>query len=72
MAIQNVEFKPSSNIASATWDDETLDFHVVFHHGGEGTYKNLPQNEVEAFSRADSAGKYLNANIKPLYPYERG
>ena len=71
MAIREIEFKPSSNIARVQWDDETLDLHVQFQHGGSGTYKGVPENEVNGLSQAESAGKYLNAQIKPLYEYER-
>ena len=71
MAIREIEFKPSSNVARVQWDPDSMDLLVDFVHGGKGVYRSVPENEVNGLSQADSAGKYLNANIKPLYAYER-
>jgi hypothetical protein len=68
---RSVPFKPSSNVTEAVYDDETLDLTIKWNHGGSGTYKGVPENEVNAFSQAESAGRYLNSNIKPVYLYER-
>ena len=69
MAMRDVTFAASSNIQSAIYDDETQELTILFAHGGEYTYESVDANEVEAFSRADSAGKFLNASIKPLHSW---
>jgi hypothetical protein len=71
MAEQQIPIGPSSNIASVTWDDETLDLIIAFVHGGGGVYRGVTGNDANGFSSAPSPGKYLNDVIKPEYPYER-
>jgi hypothetical protein len=66
--MREVSFATSSNIQSAAYDDETQELTIVFAHGGEYVYEGVNTNEVEAFSAAPSAGKFLNSSIKPLHP----
>jgi uncharacterized protein (UPF0248 family) len=69
MAMRDVSFAASSNIQSAAYDDETQELTIVFNHGGEYTYSAVTTDEVEQFSAAPSAGKFLNQYIKiPLHP----
>ena len=68
MAQREVSFAASSNIQSAAYDDETQELTIVFQHGGEYTYSGVTTNEVDQFSAAPSAGKFLNSSIKPLHP----
>lgn len=71
MAVQLIPIGSSSNIASVTWDDETLDLSIVFVHGGSGVYRGVTGNDANGMSSATSPGKYLNDVIKPEYLYEK-
>lgn len=71
MAEIDIEIGPSSNVASVSWDDETLDLIVTFKHGGGGRYLGVTGEDAYAFGRAPSPGRYLNDVIKPKYAYER-
>lgn len=62
---------PSSNIASAAYDAETKALTVTFNGGGVYRYKDVPAEVAAAFEAAESPGKYLNANIKGLYDFEK-
>ena len=71
MAEIDIEIGSSSNVASVTWDDETLDLLVTFKHGGGGRYLGVSGEDAYGFERAPSPGIYLNSVIKPRYQYER-
>jgi len=71
MAEINIGIGPSSNVASVTWDDETLDLIVTFKHSGGGVYRGVTGEDAYGFERAPSPGRYLNDVIKPKYEYER-
>ena len=59
----------SSNIASIGYENGTL--YVSFHHGGKYAYFNVPESVYHALMSAPSHGKYLAANIKGIYSYEK-
>ena len=71
MAEHNIEIGASSNVASVTWDDESLDLIVTFRHGGGGRYIQVTGEDAYGFERAPSPGRYLNDVIIPAYQYER-
>jgi len=72
MAVRNVPVtSDSGHVEAVSYDDDTQDLVVVFRGGRSYVYHGVPSNEVEALSRADSAGKYINNFIKPLYEVER-
>lgn len=56
----------SSNIASAR-----SDLVVQFKNGGTYRYINVPLPVQEQFFAAESHGKFLNAEIKPHYEFEK-
>ena len=64
----------SSNIHSVGWANEKL--CVRFHHGKEYVYEGVPHDVYVGMLQAPSAGKYLNAEVKPRFtvsapiPYE--
>jgi hypothetical protein len=59
---QSVE---SSNIKSIGYENGTLE--VEFLNGGIFNYENVPPEEHAALMKAESVGKHLHANIKPVY-----
>ena len=72
MAVRNIEFNSNSgNITDIKYDDEPQTLAVSFHHGGGGTYFEVPENVANGFETAASAGNYLNTVIKPTFRYER-
>ena len=58
----------SNNIKSADYDERGL--VVVFHSGKEYTYPGVPRELYEDLLVAESAGRYLNSQIKPFYPHK--
>jgi hypothetical protein len=71
MAYQSIQFRPSTNIAAVQYDPETKDLRVQFLRSGRiYVYEGVDANTAEGFSRAPSAGQYLNAFIKNAYPFE--
>ncbi len=61
----------SSNIASADHDPATGDLRVTFKNGSTYIYSNVPEHVVEGLHSAESAGGYLNSQIKGQYDYRR-
>lgn len=59
----------SSNIASVAWSDGSL--YVVFHHGGEYRYRDVPRKVFEQMLSAPSVGKFFHAEVRNKYPHER-
>lgn len=59
----------SSNVGAVGYQDETL--YVEFLNGGYYKYIGVPEHEYNNLLSAESVGKYLNSNIKPIYPVER-
>jgi len=69
MAVRSIEFKPSSNIESIGYDEENMSLIVTFKSGTAYSYSKVPSLVADGFSQADSAGQYLNQNIKNQYDY---
>jgi hypothetical protein len=61
----------SSNIASIGYEAALQILEVEFLNGSIYHYLNVPQPEYDALMAAASHGGYLNANIKPRYPYQK-
>jgi len=59
----------STNIRAIGYDANSEILEVEFNDGRVYQYSGVPQGENDAIMSADSKGKYLNANIKPRYPY---
>ena len=70
MAQQAIPFTASSHIVAATFDADTQELIITFPGVPElksYSYAGVPQDVVDGFSAAPSAGSYLHANIKK-YP----
>ena len=61
----------SSHIKSVGHDPETNTLAVTFHSGGVYHYHGVPKEKHDAMLRADSVGKYLEANIKGTHRHSR-
>jgi hypothetical protein len=73
MAYRTIQIKPSTNILGVSYDEETMDLRVQFLRDGRAyTYSGVDARTAEGFSRAESAGQYLNAFIKNQYPFVEG
>ncbi|HEV7870527.1 MAG TPA: KTSC domain-containing protein [Modestobacter sp.] len=59
----------SSNIASVGYDEEQRILEIVFRNGGVYHYLEVPPERVLSLLRAESKGRYLNAEIKPYFDY---
>ena len=66
MLRQRVE---SSHIASVGYDEEQRIMEIVFRDGRVYHYLEVPPERVLSLLRAESKGRYLNAEIKPGYAY---
>lgn len=58
----------SSNVVSIGYDNATRQLFVVYKTGPY-RYDAVPYNKWQGLLRAESKGKYLNAEIKPFYPF---
>jgi len=56
--------KGSSNIAEAGYDFASSTLEIKFHNGSVYRYNPITVQEWNAFSRADSKGKYFAQNIR--------
>ncbi|MFA0402103.1 KTSC domain-containing protein [Vibrio sp. 10N.222.52.C12] len=59
----------SSNIDSIGYEDETL--QIQFLNGSTYQYFDVPEHIYTGLIEADSAGKFLAANVKGTYRYSR-
>jgi hypothetical protein len=59
------------NVQAAYYDKDTKRLYVMFKHNLLYVYKDVPEAVGEGIFSAESGGKYLNAFVKPFYPYER-
>ena len=66
----NVEMKcvNSSNVVAVGYDKQKL---YVEYRRGTYVYKDVPKENYDALLKAESNGKYLCANIKGTYDFER-
>lgn len=61
----------SSNVRQIGYREETRDLFVLFINGGHYVYHGVPPDVWRAFQSASSKGKFLHAEIKGQYPYEK-
>ncbi len=59
----------SSTISEINYDGKLLT--VSFNNGRVYTYEGVPINIYEAFTKAESKGKYFHENINYRYNYSR-
>ena len=59
----------SSNLKQIGYDRETEQMRVRFKSGAEYDYWHVPGTVFADFVDAESAGKYLNSEIKPKSIY---
>jgi len=57
----------SSSLSSLGYDAHKHLLEVEFRNGGVYRYLEVPEEEFAALKEADSAGRYLNQEIKPFY-----
>jgi KTSC domain len=71
--VSKLEFSAveSSNIESIAHDPEFHELHVKFKNGGHYVYSEVDLKTFGYMKVAESVGKFLNQNIKNLYPYRR-
>lgn len=61
----------STNIAEIGYDPATQTLEVLFHNGNIYQYFDVPQAIYDALVQSESAGKFLNTQIKGAYRYAR-
>jgi hypothetical protein len=61
----------SSNIAAVGYDVDTQTLGVRFHNGIAGEYADVPADKHRAMLTAESAGKFLNREIKNKHAWNR-
>ena len=59
----------SSMIRALAYDRTTRTLEVVFNKGQIYCYENVPLAEYQGLIKAESKGKYMQANIIDIYPY---
>lgn len=61
----------STNVHSHAYNPDTRELHVRFHSGHTYTYADVPPETADGLTHADSAGKFVNDNLKGVYEYKR-
>lgn len=61
----------SSNVTRFRYEETAQILTVEFNNGSCYDYYDVPDHIFEGMKQADSKGKYLNAEIKGHYRYER-
>jgi hypothetical protein len=59
----------SSNIEEIGYTPETKVLEVLFKAGGTYKYYDVPQEVYDDFVKAESVGKYFQANVKGVYEF---
>ena len=54
----------SSNIIASKYNKLDKSLSIIFKHGGNYVYSNVPETDYFRFETAESQGKVLNSNIK--------
>jgi|DEB0MinimDraft_12_1074336.scaffolds.fasta_scaffold00503_5 hypothetical protein len=62
-------FYESSNILASEYKENVNELTIVFKHGGQYKYFDVPLTDYTRFEMADSQGKVLNTHIKK-YSFE--
>ncbi|MBV9883930.1 MAG: KTSC domain-containing protein [Sphingomonadaceae bacterium] len=60
---------PSTVIRAHHYDPAARELEVLFTTGRRYVYRDVPQEEVDAFRAAFSKGRYFNAHIRDAYDY---
>lgn len=58
----------SSNVIAVAYNENNL---YVEYRRGEYVYKNVPKKVYDGLLKADSKGKYMCAEVKGKYEYEK-
>lgn len=58
------QFRDSSVLHSAAWDEDTEGLIVIFHSGAIWHYDSVSYDKFAEFISADSAGAYFNSKIR--------
>ena len=61
----------SSNVASAGYDPATKRLEVIFTSGGHYQFSDVPQDVYDSFLKAESFGRFFQANVRGKYPHKR-
>jgi hypothetical protein len=70
--IRSIGFEPTETDSAG--DDPTGivgTLEVEFNNGAIYQYFGVPMNLYELLMASDSKGKFLNANVKPVFEYSR-
>jgi hypothetical protein len=57
----------SSNVAEIGYDPSSMTLEIAFNNGNVYQYFDVPEAVYDELMRAESIGKFLNANIKDNY-----
>jgi hypothetical protein len=69
--MDRINLDASSSIASVGYDSETLTMEVEFTNGNIYQYFDVPQGVYEELITAESAGHFLNAQVRDAFRYAR-
>jgi hypothetical protein len=61
----------SSNLEMVGYLEDHQQLFVQFLGGGLYVYERVPRSTYDELMNAPSAGRYLNTEIKPNYPFAR-
>ena len=67
---ESIAIPNSSNVMAIAYTDVGA-LLVTFKGGSEYLYKAVPKEVYEEMAKAESAGKYLNVNVKNKYEFEK-
>ena len=65
------EMVVSSSVLSIGYEPTSSTLEVEFNVSGIYQYYNVPEPIFQQLMESDSKGKFINAYIKPAYPYSR-
>lgn len=72
MAFIDISIPESANIQSVQHDPDTQTLRVTFKkNGAVYEYAGVDENKANGFSTAESAGRYLDSNVKNQHTYSR-
>jgi len=61
------QFRDSSVLHSAAWDEDTEGLIVIFHSGAIWHYDEVSYDVFLNFIKSSSAGKFFNSSIRDKY-----
>ncbi len=68
-------FTNSSQVESVQFDRDTYrttgTMTVTFKGGAQYAYFDVPDKTFDEFTKAESAGKFMNAKVKPFFKYAK-